>query len=251
MEGNNKSFYNNKCVIEFIDDGRVRKAFYNKNKNYKEFNFLQTLHTIFPGKKVGEWCLKVVKPLDYLGDKQGFVMEKANGKTLDKYYRNNKDVFYCAGVWLAYFHKALKKDSNILSFGDFHRNNLLIDKKSKKIIAIDPNPEVAFKHSQEYDFYSMINSIINGALKHFMFPKRFINEFLNGYASVKKIPFWDIEQINIISNHYLRKRAKKIQKTRFILKAPHAASNLLVKVYLQIYVNKKIENTMKSGDENE
>lgn len=163
--------------------------------------------------------LNIPKPLS-IHDKNIYFELIENSLTLyelkNKIYISNPDkmpvVFFNAGKALAEFHDALNLDvdfetNKISLHGDFWVNNVLINKKNKKIYFVDFSKSKHLKnHSYDYYYRDLATFIVDIIYKYplYIFFLRyrklnriFVNQFIKGYVSYNNKINIDISKLSV------------------------------------------------------
>ncbi len=229
------SFRNNKCEITFRPDNTVKKRFFKKKRNQQHFDILREIHDLFPSATYGGWSYKTVKPLYFDQNDNAVVMEYVEGQNLGELFITKPDLCLNAGLWLALFHQNSTQNHNeLVCFGDFHRNNLLVNTEKREITAIDPNKLSTEKNQKEYDIYSMIFSLAVGSFKSIKMPNKYVKLFLQGYRIINKDC---LDKTNILKCHrflVLRHKRKEKHQARKVL---FYFSRRILSAYLKLFIH--------------
>ena len=229
------SFRNNKCEITFCSDNTVKKRFYQKERNKQNFEILKEVHDLFPLATHRGWSYKTVKPLYFDQNDNSIVMEYIDGQNLGDIYIAKPELCQNAGVWLALFHQSTTKtDGGRVVFGDFHRHNLLVNAENREITAIDPKKPGFELNQKEYDIYSMVFSLVVGAIKNNRLPNKYVKLFLNGYGIINKDSF---DKTNIVKYHkFWVLRSKSTEKNN-AKKMLFFFSRLILSAYVKLFIH--------------
>lgn len=185
----------NKARLNFREDGIVEKILFDNERAIIERQSIYDLNKTFPGGEFEDWTYKTVKLIDFDEENNTIFMEEAKGKPYSRIMKEDPDYSFHMGIWLGLYHnKARLEDDRVKVFGDYSRNNFLIDIEGKVATAIDPG----FYHGDidypEFDMVLSIYSLTIGAIKSRRFPYKIDEFFVKGYmkASDRKANYANV-----------------------------------------------------------
>ena len=179
----------NKATIEFVNAATVRKRFDDHRAMVRDWDSMRKLCEIFPPVQHNGWTYKSVIPIEFSEDTLTIVMERVSGVTGGKLLRSNPDLLTRSmGTWLALFHlRTENSDGQVLLYGDWNRNNVVIDEVQRAVTAIDPGPLFGVVANGERDFLLTAWSITIGALKLRRNPRPLLRSLGESYNSLRAL----------------------------------------------------------------
>ena len=175
-----KKFKNRKAAFTITAD-TVRKNYFDKNQNEKEYKLLIEMQGIFKPKIFEDWTYELVEVIEGSREK-GFLMKKIPGRPMIEDQRIDESYYYHAGIWLGHFHSLSRKKGRVETFGDYNFSNLFISHKKKKITALDPDLKAMEKRNYYWDIMKFLEmAYLKSLQQNLIYNKQCIEQFVKGY----------------------------------------------------------------------
>lgn len=234
----------NKARLSFRKDGIVEKVLFDSERALVEKESIDDLHNTFPGEDFEGWTYKTVKLLGFNEEDSTIYMEEAKGKPYSSIMKEYPSLSFHMGVWLGLYHKRAKlDDGKVKLYGDYSRNNFLIDQEKRLATAIDPGFYFGDVDYPEFDMVLAIYSLTIGAFRTKQSPYKIAESFLRGY---KKTAHRDINYRHIRDSwSRLKVRlSSRYKEKSFLLKLFSYSAMHVLNIYINILLRSLFKNSL-------
>jgi len=245
MDNKKKNISARSGLIYLREDGTAEKDLQDFALAKNEFSIMEKLYKLFPETEIEGWRYKAIKP--YRLEAGSIFMERVSGKPIDSLLLGEPDITYYPGVWLGLLHSASDACNNqVLIFSDASLSNVLIDKRNKIVVMLDPGQGFGRKVIYLVDLLSFIVGLFTFGLKKFVLPGKMVAPFLKGYYRVVSNGSFSSAQYNLAVKAVTGKYRKRWKKRGLIIKSFSFVYSVIVSIYLKILVKKMIINRINA-----